>query len=85
MFAMRMPASCPLEFHVIGSTDQNAVFAGLGNVRVWGRYKEREVYARLAAVRCHVAFLPSLWPETFMYTLSVAMASRNVHDLLRSA
>jgi O-antigen biosynthesis protein len=65
----------PLEFHVIGSTDQDAVFAGLGNVRVWGRYKEREVYARLAAVRCHVAFLPSLWPETFMYTLSAVMAS----------
>ena len=34
-----------------------------------------EVYSRLAAARCHLAFLPSLWPESFMYTLSVVMAS----------
>ena len=65
----------PLEFHVIGSTDQDAVFSRVGNVRVWGRYKESEVYSRLAAAQCHIAFLPSLWPETYMYTLSVVMAS----------
>ncbi len=29
----------------------------------------------MAAARCHIAFLPSLWPETFMYTLSAVMAS----------
>jgi glycosyltransferase involved in cell wall biosynthesis len=65
----------PLEFHVIGTTDQDAVFARVGNVRVWGRYKERQVYSRLADAKCHIAFLPSLWPETYMYTLSVVMAS----------
>ena len=65
----------PLEFHVIGSTDRDAIFSGLRNVRVWGRYRENEVYSRLAAARCHIAFLPSLWPETYMYTLSAVMAS----------
>jgi glycosyltransferase involved in cell wall biosynthesis len=66
----------PLEFHVIGSTDRDAVFARAGNVRVTGRYPEGEVYDRLAGARCHLAFLPSLCPESFMYTLSIVMAAR---------
>jgi O-antigen biosynthesis protein len=67
--------SLPLEFHVIGSTDRDAVFARLGNVRVSGRYHGTEVYERIAAARCQVAFLPSVCPESFMFTLSVVMAS----------
>jgi glycosyltransferase involved in cell wall biosynthesis len=66
----------PLAFHIIGSTDRNAVFRRLSNVRITGRYREHEVYERLAQERCHLAFLPSLWPETFLYTLSIAMAAR---------
>jgi glycosyltransferase involved in cell wall biosynthesis len=65
----------PLEFHVIGTTDHDAAFRRLRNVRVSGRYRQHEVYARLAAARCHLAFLPSLLPESYMYTLSVVMAS----------
>ncbi len=34
----------PLEFHVIGSTDRDAVLARLGNVRITGRYREHEVF-----------------------------------------
>ena len=64
-----------LEFHVIGTTDKDAIFARLANVQIWGRYRQHEVYSRLAAARCHLAFLPSLWPETYMYTLSVVMAA----------
>jgi len=65
----------PLEFHVVGSTDRDAAFASLGNVHVSGFYREDDIAERLAAARCHLAFLPSLWPETFMYTLSIAMAA----------
>jgi glycosyltransferase involved in cell wall biosynthesis len=65
----------PLEFHVIGSTDRDAVFAHLGNVRVSGRYRAHEVYERIAAARCQLAFLPSVNPESFMFTLSIVMAS----------
>jgi glycosyltransferase involved in cell wall biosynthesis len=65
-----------LEFHVIGSTDRDAVFARLGNVRVSGRYRGAEVFERIAAARCHLAFLPSQCPESFMYTLSIVMAAR---------
>jgi glycosyltransferase involved in cell wall biosynthesis len=66
----------PLEFHVIGSTDRDRIFARLGNVQITGAYREQEVYELLKQARCHLAFLPSPWPETFMYTLSIAMAAR---------
>ena len=66
----------PLEFHLIGATDRDALLARQGNVHVTGRYRETEVYDRLKAVRCHLAFLPSECPESYMYTLSIAMAAR---------
>jgi glycosyltransferase involved in cell wall biosynthesis len=65
----------PLEFHVIGPTDRDREFRRLGNVRVLGPYRESEVFDHLERAQCHVAFLPSVWPETFMYTLSVAMSA----------
>jgi len=65
----------PLEFHVIGSTDQSAAFARLKNVRVTGPYRDSDVFERVAAARCHLAFLPTVCPETFMYTLSIVMAA----------
>jgi hypothetical protein len=66
----------PLEFVVLGRTDRNASLARLGNVRIMGPYAEEEIFRRIAAVECQLAFLPSLVPETFMYTLSIAMAAR---------
>jgi glycosyltransferase involved in cell wall biosynthesis len=66
----------PLAFYVLGATDRDAALARIGNVRVSGAYREADVYRRLAQARCHLVFLPSPWPETFMYTLSIAMAAR---------
>jgi glycosyltransferase involved in cell wall biosynthesis len=66
----------PLEFHVIGATDRDALLARQRNVHVTGRYRESDVYDRLKARRCHLAFLPSECPESYMYTLSIAMAAR---------
>jgi glycosyltransferase involved in cell wall biosynthesis len=65
----------PLEFHVIGPTDRDRDFARVGNVRVSGPYRESQVFDLLKRAQCHLAFLPSVWPETYMYTLSVAMAA----------
>ena len=65
----------PLEFHVIGPTDRDRDFLCLGNVRVLGPYRDSDVYDHLERAQCHVALLPSVWPETFMYTLSVAMSA----------
>ena len=66
----------PLEFYVIGATDRDRALARVGNVHLTGRYREHELHLRLAATRPHVAFLPSVCPESFMYTLSRAMAAR---------
>jgi glycosyltransferase involved in cell wall biosynthesis len=66
----------PLEFRIVGFTDRDGEFARLGNVHITGAYREREVFHRLRNERCHLAFLPSRWPETFMYTLSIALAAR---------
>ncbi len=65
----------PLQFHVVGSTDRDAQFARLKNVRVSGPYRDSEVFERLAAARCHLAFLPTVCPESFMYALSIVMAA----------
>ena len=47
----------------------------MGNVHISGRYREDELFDLLASRRPHLAFLPSECPESFMYTLSIAMAA----------
>ena len=65
----------PLEFVVLGRTDRDAALARTGRVKVTGPYSEDEVFERLSTAQCHLAFLPSVVPETYMYTLSIVMAA----------
>jgi glycosyltransferase involved in cell wall biosynthesis len=65
----------PLEFHLIGSSDRDAALKRMGNVHVSGRYRESDVFHLLASRGPHLAFLPSECPESYMYTLSIAMAA----------
>ncbi len=65
----------PLEFHLIGSSDRDAALLRLGNVHITGGYREHDVFDLLASRRPHLAFLPSECPESYMYTLSIAMAA----------
>lgn len=62
----------PVRFSVLGYSmdDRRLTQAG---VSVSGRYLEREGLSRLAALEPHVVWLPSLWPETYSYTLSMAL------------
>jgi glycosyltransferase involved in cell wall biosynthesis len=64
----------PVDFELLGfSTDDNRlVDAG---VHVHGRYDDGEIDARVAAVQADLVFLPSTWPETYCYTLSIALRS----------
>ena len=55
-------------------SEERAV-ATLRDVASAAAQKLAEVDARLAALAAHLVWLPSLWPETFSYTLSVAFAS----------
>ena len=62
----------PLQFVVIGSTTHDSEFTRLTNVEITGPYDDLEVDDLIEQHKLHVAFLPSVWPETYSYTLSVA-------------
>lgn len=62
----------PLRFHVVGHSDMTDAMKGLG-VDETGRYRDdAEAAERVAAIRPAFILLPSIWPETFCYTLSLA-------------
>ncbi len=65
----------PLEFVVVGYTSKRS-FESLKNVTVTGCYLDEYVFDILSRQRCHMVFLPSVWPETYSYTLSIAMAAK---------
>ena len=62
----------PLEFSVLGYSLDDRPLEQAG-VKVSGRYLEREAEQKLRAMSPHVVWLPSLWPETYSYTLSLAL------------
>lgn len=64
----------PLEFVVVGFSDIDDDLT-LAGVVISGKYREDEVGDILRRQRPHVVFLPSVWPETYCYTLSIALAA----------
>jgi glycosyltransferase involved in cell wall biosynthesis len=65
----------PLRFTVIGYTDRDAELHGLDNVRITGHYQDEDLPDLLRRHRVDVFWLPAVWPETFSFTLSAALAS----------
>ncbi len=62
----------PIRFHVVGYTDLDEDLLAAG-VTITGRYRtEGEAVAHLRDIRPALMLLPSIWPETFLYTLSLA-------------
>ncbi|WBV43864.1 glycosyltransferase [Pseudoroseomonas cervicalis] len=64
----------PLRFTILGYTDRDADLAAIGNVAITGAYEEAELPQRLAELAPDLAFFPAVWPETYSYTLSAALA-----------
>jgi GT2 family glycosyltransferase len=62
----------PLEFIVMGYSMNDRLMEEAG-VRVTGKYQESEALDTLNALKPHAVWLPSLWPETYSYTLSLAL------------
>ncbi|MFM7128891.1 MAG: glycosyltransferase [bacterium] len=62
----------PIEFVLVGTSNLEPQLLATGRVELTGPYFEHEVWKRLEEAACHLAWLPSIWPETYMYTLSVA-------------
>jgi len=64
-----------LEFCLVGYSDRDATLLRSPRIEITGRYEEDEAFELLRSRRCHCALLPSVWPETFSYTLSLALAA----------
>ncbi|MEZ5541715.1 MAG: glycosyltransferase [Pseudomonadota bacterium] len=62
----------PIEFVVIGYTNLSDL-EGMPNVLVTGEYDDQDVYDLIHVYRVHAAFFPATWPETYSYTLSIAI------------
>ena len=62
----------PVEFIIIGYTNDNNSFASLPNVTITGPYTPENLVPLLDRYQPHLSFFPAVVPETFSYTLSVA-------------
>ncbi len=71
--AHAMEWNLPLNFVVVGETAGDSLMNGLTNVEITGPYREEQVDELIANTGAQVALLPSVWPETYSYTLSIAM------------
>lgn len=65
----------PIEFTVMGYS-MNDRLMDVAGVYVTGKYQEHEALAKLNSLKPHVVWLPSLWPETYSYTLSIALKAQ---------
>jgi GT2 family glycosyltransferase len=62
----------PLRFMLMGYSMNDRQLRDAG-VRVTGRYLDENAHETLRALTPHVVWLPYLWPETYSYTLSIAL------------
>ena len=62
----------PLEFVVVGHTIDDARLLDTGRVFVTGAFQPAEAVPMIRAQDAAVAWLPSVWPETWSFTLSEA-------------
>ncbi|MDG6094028.1 glycosyltransferase [Acetobacter sp. AN02] len=62
----------PLEYVVAGYTPDDRTLTETGHIFVTGPYKQDEAEAFVRAQQADIAFLPSVWPETWSFVLGVA-------------
>lgn len=62
----------PLEFIVAGSSADDAALLATRRIFVTGGYREGEAQALIASFKPDLAFLPSIWPETWCFALGEA-------------
>ncbi|MGI4747661.1 MAG: glycosyltransferase, partial [Janthinobacterium lividum] len=62
----------PLEFIVVGHTPDDPALMDAGCVFVTGEYGEDEAIGLIRSQEADLALLPSIWPETWCFTLSLA-------------
>ena len=63
----------PIDFIVIGYTENDAPMLKTGRVSITGRYTEAEAPHLLRREKPDVTWFPSVWPETWCYALDHAL------------
>jgi GT2 family glycosyltransferase/glycosyltransferase involved in cell wall biosynthesis len=67
--------SLPVRFSVLGYTSNDAAVRREG-VEITGQYRDEDAASKLQQLCPDVIWLPSIWPETYCYTLSLALRFR---------
>jgi glycosyltransferase involved in cell wall biosynthesis len=62
----------PIRFSLLGYSYDDVRLKTAG-VIITGRYKDGEALKRLNLLKPDLVWLPSTWPETYSYTLSIAL------------
>lgn len=62
-----------IHFTVIGYTSEDWRRKPLSNMTITGAYTNDELHRWLKEGKFHLAFFPAIWPETYSYTLSIAL------------
>ena len=62
----------PIEFVVVGHTPDDMALMDAGCAFVTGEYREEDAVALIRAQDADLALLPSVWPETWCFTLGLA-------------
>ncbi len=62
----------PIEFVVVGHTPDDMALMEAGCAFVTGEYREEDAVALIRAQDADLALLPSVWPETWCFTLGLA-------------
>jgi glycosyltransferase involved in cell wall biosynthesis len=65
----------PLEFIVIGYTHDDVRLIETGRARVTYRFSPDRAVEEIGAQQADIAFIPSIWPETWCFALSDAWAA----------
>jgi glycosyltransferase involved in cell wall biosynthesis len=65
----------PLEFIVIGYTHDDVRLIDTGRAEITYRFLPDEAIAEITAQHADIAFIPSIWPETWCFALSDAWAA----------
>lgn len=63
----------PIRFMIFGYSNDDDRLSKLPNVSLTGPYLDADLDRMLAAAPCDFAFFPSVWPETFCFTLDHAV------------
>jgi glycosyltransferase involved in cell wall biosynthesis len=62
----------PLSFALAGHTPDDDRLLETGRVAITGPYRDAEAESLVRGLKADLAWLPSIWPETWCYTLGIA-------------